>query len=136
MPQRHHKRRIVLPVGLVALLAGCDTFGLQRAECTTDVRAGIFLTVRDSVTGNSIRGLPLVIASEGAFADTFKVRDPAVNPDTMLTPQIPLAFERAGIYRVDITHRSYRPWTQTGVRVNDGDCHVQTVNLTARLRPL
>jgi hypothetical protein len=130
------KTKAAACLGTFAILAGCDTFGLQRATCTTDVRPGILLTVRDSVTGNAVRGLPLVIAADGTFADTFKVRTPSVDPDTLLTPQIPLAHERAGVYRVDITHRAYRPWTQSGVRVNDGDCHVQTVNLTARLRPL
>jgi hypothetical protein len=46
-----------------------------------------------------------------------------------------LAHEQSGTYEVTVEAQGYSLWQRTGVRVRDGECHVQTAELTARLQP-
>jgi hypothetical protein len=45
------------------------------------------------------------------------------------------AYERPGIYDVRLWGDTYRVWTAEAVRVTQGKCHVNTVELVARLEP-
>ncbi len=111
--------------GLAALLAACDLVGPHA--CTLEARAGILLTVRDSVTGVPVPGPFLAIARDGQYADTARY----IYPDSGLAA---LAYERAGHYDVTVSATGYRLWRRTGVEVEDGGCHVQTARVTARLQ--
>lgn len=122
MPLRHP---VVLISALAASLAACDAFTPQPV-CTLEARAGIALEVRDSVTNAHVGGGSLIVASEGSYADTVNT--------TVNRAIYGLAIERAGTYTVSVEKSGYQPWSRAGVQVTRGECHVNTVNLTARLQ--
>ena len=107
---------------LLAATLGCnDAFG---TICTTEARPGLSVTVRDSITSAAILDAR-VIARMGTTADT------AEGP---FDGTYSLAYEKAGTYDVVVEHTSYRPWSRTNVRVTRGECHVETVSVTALLQ--
>ena len=122
-----------LSVLLVA--GGCDVFG--PTVCTLEARAGINLTIVDSLTNGSIKGWPAITLTDGAYTETFppSVLPPGLNPDTATFIGMGLAFERGGNYTLSIRHPRYADWTQSGLRVTEGECHVNPIHVRARLRP-
>lgn len=131
-------KRLLASLFCAASLAGCD--GLTDVACTLDVRPALEVTVVDDLSGERLRGMPLVIAIDGAFADTADIeiirRYPPEALDTLLAPQtFWMAPERAGRYTVRVEHSQYEVWEKTGVRVTGSECHVRTVELEARLQP-
>jgi hypothetical protein len=117
-----------------ALVFVCmSVHGCDLANCTTDFRAAISVTVIDSTTlgaisdPSSIR----VIAVDRTYSDTVTY------DNVVLSPQGPfdLAHERPGHYTVTVTAAEYHPWT-AAVRVSENRCHVNTQTLLARLRSL
>ena len=123
----HHGLRLVLLAGGV-FAVGCsaaDTAGV--IACTKEARAGITVDVRDSVSNALVGRNALIIAREGAVADT--------STDTPISDgPFSLVFERAGTYTVSVTKTGYQPWTKAGVQVTNGTCHVNAVALTAKLQ--
>ena len=102
------------------LIAACDLLGPR--VCNTIALPAISLDVRDSVTDATITEGFRAIARDGTFADTA------------LFPPPQLAHERAGTYTVTVEKEGYQTWSRTGIRVRDGECHVRTVDLVARLK--
>jgi hypothetical protein len=115
---------------LLFALSGCGL--LDPVACTQEARPGISLVVMDSVTGGPVTAADvMVIASDGAVADT--VRGPHIPAPPLAAG---LAYERAGTYRVEARATGYTTWARSGVRVTEDECHVRTVQLAARMRPL
>ena len=114
---------IALLVGLTAA-AGCNL--LTEPACDLRALPAIVVTVRDSVTGTPLAGGARVIARDGAFADTVE----SGNGADAYHP----AHERAGTYEVTVEQPGYRLWSRSGVRVRRGECHVNSVRLTALLQ--
>jgi hypothetical protein len=112
-------------------LAGCSGYGSTSPICTQDLRAGIQVFVKDSVTNAGIASGASLIASEGAFKDS--VRYTSSQPDFDAGP-ISAAAERPGTYQVKVLKANYAPWTQNNIRVTKDVCHVNTVTLTALLQ--
>lgn len=102
------------------LLGGC---GIVGPVCTTEVVPAVRVAVVDSVSEEAVLD-PLVWVRDGAFQDTLEVFDGTAYG----------AYERAGTYEVHVEHDSYAPWLRTGVTVTEGECHVITRELTARLQ--
>lgn len=97
--------------------------------CTEEARPGLSITVRDSVTNTPIATGAEIVAREGEYADTAR--------GSLLGSGVyALAYERAGVYDVTVSHPAYRLWTRAAVRVTADECHVQTVSLVARLQPV
>ncbi len=120
-------------VVVAALAAGCDIVGPH--ECTTILKPGLVVWVRDSTTTATVLGPVQVVARAGAFADTARIFNPyGTDPAPRDFNPFQLAFERPGTYDVSIQAAGYRPWTKTGVQVGADECHVQTVTLTAALQ--
>ncbi|MBT5045162.1 MAG: carboxypeptidase regulatory-like domain-containing protein, partial [Gemmatimonadales bacterium] len=46
------------------------------------------------------------------------------------------AWERAGTYEVSIAREGYHTWMQSGLVVNEDDCHVIPVNLDVALEAI
>lgn len=126
MPSRC--RSVLVALAGAAGLAGCDQ--LTGPPCTTDVRPALRVDVRDSSTNAPAGAGALIVARDGAFADTVLVPAHAAGASPYH-----LAHERAGTYAVTVERDGYRPWSRTGVRVTKDGCHVRTVELTARLQP-
>ncbi len=102
--------------------------------CTADFRYGLNVAVLDAATGAPTPRPLLVIASEGAYADTSQsARDPGTTPTFASWP---LAGERAGRYTVRVRATGYQEWRQDAVVVSRDVCHVIPVSLTARLTRL
>jgi hypothetical protein len=100
-------------------LAACF---LAPRDCDMSAHPAIRLDVRDSVTEATVTEGIRAIARDGTFADT-----------TLFRP-VQLAHERPGTYTVTVEKEGYQTWSRTGVRVRDGECHVRTVDLIARLK--
>lgn len=110
---------------------GQDDSRGRDVVCTADFRYGLNVAVLDAATGAAVPRPLLVIASEGAFADTSQAaRDPGAIP---AFASWPLAGERAGRYTVRVRATGYQEWQQEGVVVSRDVCHVIPVLLTARL---
>jgi len=89
--------------------------------CTTELVPGIRVSLDDDWANVA------VTATEGSFSETVNVTPGA--------SKVGLVHERPGTYRVEVTASGYAPWTKSNVRVEEDDCHVITVELTAELVP-
>lgn len=114
---------MVLPVALVAASA-CKWGEL----CTLEARPGITVTIVDAATGSPVEGDVTVIATDGSYTETVNV--PVLAGGARVAW---LAEERGGRYRVEVQAPEYALWVAPFVRVTEDDCHVRTVDLTARL---
>ena len=99
--------------------------------CTEEARAGITLTIVDSLTGTAdgLAGL-WARAVAGAYRDSTTVN--FGNSETG-TANMALAYEHAGTFVVTVHANGYGDWNKVGVVVPAGICHVTGVILTARL---
>ena len=118
--------RLSIIVGAAAIIAGCNPFS---GPCTTDIRWGIVVEVRNAVTGESLADGARLIVRDGDYVETVD------GPPVPGFPELRAAGERAGTYDVTIQKAGYQDWTRTGIRVRDQGCHVETVRLDARLQP-
>lgn len=117
----------LLPLALLFLAACNNPFG---QVCTTFAAAGVVVVVHDSVTGAPIAAGAVGIATDGTYRDSLQVAGLASDG----TPEsLAGAYERPGTYTVQVTKPGYAGWSQTGVQVSKGTCHVRTVTLTANL---
>ena len=118
----------VLLLLLALPLAGCDF--VDPRVCTAHIEPGITVTITDSVSAEPRAAEAVAVARDGAFADTL---DPAVSRNNVLLSRQG-AYERAGFYEVSVQAPGYADWIQRGVIVRPGDCHVNRVELEARLQ--
>jgi hypothetical protein len=120
----------VKPIISLCLLLSVGGCGLvEGSACDDSVRPAIRLSVVDSLTGGPITAPELIAkASTSSYMDSVRVSSAdAAN-------EVQLAFEHAGTFTVDVTAAGYVAWRRTGIRVTEGDCHVRTASVVARLR--
>lgn len=104
--------------------------------CTTSIEPGYRLAVLDDATGEPLNSGVTVTAKDGDYTETF------VSPQPLTSEPVPNANvfqgapERVGTYTLRVTKSGYVPYERTGVVVTANECHVNTVNLEARLTPL
>lgn len=117
---------VAFAVAAVACRAPAD----PGFACTTEARAGINVTVVDSLTGKaeSFTGLWLR-ARDGSYVDSTTM----AFPDAMGQMRMAAAYERKGTYAVTVHADGYRDWSKLNVVVTADRCHVIPVQLTARL---
>lgn len=114
----------------VLALTGCGW--LVGPVCVDTRELGLLVSVVDSITGGPVVTENEVVAIDGSYADTA-----TATLDRSETQALAgLATERPGTYHVETTAEGYRPWAKDGVRVSDGECHVQTVELEALMQPV
>ena len=104
----------VLSISLITMTA-CG------GVCTTELVPGIRVLIDEDLTNVT------VTATEGSFTETVTVA-----PGAALAL---LVHERPGTYRVEVRAPGHESWVATAVRVEEDDCHVETVELTADLVP-
>jgi hypothetical protein len=115
-------------LALPVVVGACDVF--DSRVCTAHIAPGISVTITDSVSGEPRAAEAVALAREGAFVDTL---GPAgFQGNVMISRQG--AHERPGFYEVVVRAPGYGDWVQTGVIVRPGDCHVNGVQLAARLQ--
>jgi hypothetical protein len=116
--------RCVTAAAALAAMLGCHD-PLVQINCTDELRPGIVVTVRDSVTNAPVSGAR-VVARTATIADTSRSQPNGVYP---------LVSEKPGTYAVTVEQTGYRPWARANVKVTSDECHVKTVSLTALLQP-
>lgn len=107
-------------------VAGCSAGLIDGTMCTQEARAGITVDVRDSVSNALVGRGSLIIAREGAVADT--------SVTTLGDGPFSLLLEHSGTFTLSVKQTGYQPWARAGVQVTRGTCHVNGVSLTARLQ--
>jgi hypothetical protein len=112
---------------LAALYSSCVM--IVGPVCTHEVRPGLMVEVRDSITGAPVAAGARVIARDGAFADT------AFTGSSEGVAGADLAHERAGNYTVTVEQEEFAPWSRSDVYVTADKCHVHTVSLVVLLHP-
>jgi hypothetical protein len=125
------RSRLVLAVA--PLLAGCNLSPTETA-CTADIRPAIEVTIRDAGSGEYLAAQATGAVTDGAFRDTLRLSSGRRVDGVMIWQTRSGAAERPGTYRVEVTAPGYAPWVREGVRARDGECHVGTVGLDARLQ--
>ena len=121
---------LLLPVAFVAVTfaaAGCDF----PSYCTMSIEPAIEVEVRDAVTEARAATGARGTVRDGDFVDSLRFS--RGNDDGWLW--LRAADERPGTYDVRIEKPSYKTWERSRIRVRDGECHVRTVELEARLEP-
>jgi hypothetical protein len=125
--------RIVSATLCSILLASFGCSGSTTSTiCTLELRAGLLVDVKDSLTNAGVASGASLVVREGSFKDS--VAFPSSRPDLDALPLV-AAGERAGTYQITVSKPGYATWTRSNVRVTKGECHVNPVRLTARLQP-
>ena len=127
-------RRISLAVVLavVAVSGSCRKFSTEPGlVCTAVAIAGIYINVQDRLTDTPqpFTGL-WARAVDGTFRDSSAMA--FTNPQTGVV-SIALVYERPGTYDVTVNANGYQQFVRTGVVVTKGECHVNPVEIVARL---
>ena len=117
-----------ISISAVALLLSSACRSSTDVVCTQELRPGILVTARDSVSGAPAGDRAIAVAIDGYLS--------VAQPGVRRTEGVTFAFaaERPGTYAVRVEQTGYRPWERTDVRVRAGECHVRTVRLTALLQ--
>lgn len=124
---------LLVPAATLSIFLGCD-LPSETMACNREARPAIGVYVRDSLSGQLIGSGATVIFVDGSFVDSTMVPagDPLWDPHPITTQR---TFERPGRYQVTVRRAGYSTWVQSNVVVVRGECHVETVLLTARLVP-
>jgi len=121
----------VIPTALLAVavcaVAGCDVLG---PACTTEARAAVSVEIRSAATTEPLADSATARVTDGSYSDTLGVC--ARTGDGRALSRCG-AWERPGTYDVLVTRPGYASWSQLGVHVSRGDCHVDPVLLHASL---
>jgi hypothetical protein len=123
-----HQRSGILFVLATGLLQGCQLLNIQPKLCTMEAVPALTVRVTDE-TGKSLLNRSTIRVQDGSYVDSLTVTDAAL-------PAASLAYERSGNYEVRVDRAGYQPWIQKNVRVRKGECHVQTIELEAKLEKL
>ena len=114
-------REDILVVLISLTLTGCSEWG----GCTLSVEPGVIVEIRDALDATPIAATASASVTDGSFQDSLRLHDGSLTRAG--------ADEREGTYAVRVLHSGYLVWEQTGVRVRDTGCHVDTVTLKADL---
>lgn len=122
----------VLSVLLVTLVSCRNPFIAHDNAilCTMEFRIGLHVYVKDSLTGAWAASGATLVSRDATYSDSSSLPSNRSDLDSL-----PLggAGERAGVYLVTVRKAGYMDWVQRDVRVTANECHVNSVNLTARL---
>ncbi len=128
------RRTLELVPLLIVIVASCILpSACSKAACTDDARVGLGISVRDARTGAPLCD-SVVVAFDGTYREDLSNYGVTFAPCTYFG-----ATERAGTYRLEITHSAYLP-KQVGnlivLKANPDDCHISNgASLTVDLEP-
>jgi hypothetical protein len=125
MPIPSRRSALIGLVFFTGILNACSD--PEPFACTASVEPGIRLEVRDSVSGDGLGAEVLAMATDVGFSDSLRL---VPDPDSAYMSGLD---ERAGTYDLTITLAGYQTWNRNDVVVNEGACHVHTVDVFARL---
>lgn len=111
---------------LAALMTqGCG-FVDRSLVCTAQFVYAVTVEVQDSLTSGPPGSKPIGILTEGQYRETM---------ESYGNQLLQGGGERPGIYEVEVRAEGYRPWRIEGVRAGHDGCHVENVELLARMVP-
>ncbi len=123
-------------LSFILLFAGCgEDTSEEGIVCTADIVPGLVVEVRDANTDAPLAENAIVVITTDNYSETLVVYE-LEGPDISSAYSLAGAFERPGIYDIDLTLDGYSSWSRTDVEVTSGICHVGTVRFTARLEIL
>ena len=108
----------------IAALGGCGT---DPITCTAESVPAVEVEVRNALNGEALGALARGYVREGSYQDALSVRSPTT---------LAGAFERPGTYSAHVEADGYAAWDTVGLAAGLGECHVETVAVTAHLTPL
>ena len=129
------KSHVVLLFALALVASGCSLVGSEEEKdvvCTLELRPGIVVDVTNAATGEPVETGAVGYARDGAFVDTLE----GVYSEAADETELFGAHERGGTYDVRVEKEGFETWTREGVEVEEGVCHVKTVELKAELTPV
>ena len=117
-------------LGILLLTAACGeaSDGVTRPNCGDVGVPAMTVIALDALTRQPITALAVVVAHDGAYADTAS----AVGQP----PLYGMAYNRPGTYSVTVNAPGYQPWRIDNVIVTRGDCNVMRVPLAAFLNAI
>jgi len=122
-------RLVCLTLALLLPAVACRSPEGINYVCTDIAVPGIRVIVVDSVSGAAAGKGSIVVGRAGAYVDSL----PAIWTASSDGPY-PLAHEHPGTFTVTVKRSPYRDWSRTGIVVTADQCHVRTVDVTARLQ--
>ena len=127
---RRHITLLLLPVAVLAI-GGCDN-SADVVICPDIARAGIFVTVTDSLTQAPAGRNATIVAKSATFTDSVSSAQAAASDGPF-----GLVYSRnaTGTYTLTVKQSGYRDWVKTGIVVTKVDaCTLRTVPVTAKLQ--
>ena len=124
--------RFVALVVLCLLAAACDAV-VGGVACPAVSEPALVVTIVDAATGEPAAEGALVVARDGAFADTLRASGVYDGQELV---SVAGAHGRPGTYRVSVEQTGYERWERADVEVRSsgGACpQPVTVSLDARL---
>ena len=113
-------------IALAALIVPGCRFVDQGLVCTAQFVYAVTVEVQDSLTGQPPGSTPIGILTEGQYRETMESHG-----DQFLYG----GGERPGTYEVEVRSEGYRTWRIEGVEAGHDGCHVENVELLARMVP-
>lgn len=125
--------------GLLAalwLVSACRLTEPRVVVCSYEMLPAVAVEVSDVQTGRSLTEHAVGMLRDGAYTDSLGLYDGSCYGPKAAAPRFRCgAHERIGTYEVQVHHEGYRPWSLSGVAVSKGECHVNTVAVSAKLTP-
>ena len=121
--------RVVASLFLVLALSSCGIS--DEGACLAVAYPAVRVHVEDAQSGAPITDA-LAVARDGSYADSTRSRSLSGADDQAVAE---LAYARPGAYDVTVEKDGFSPWNRSNIEVDEGECFVSTVELTARLSP-
>ena len=136
MAEDHLSRNLYLCLCLSLLLAGCGSDSRDDGiACTASLEPGIIVEIRDALTDAPLAENAIVVITNDNYSETLTVYE-LDGSELSSAFSVAGAFERPGVYDIDLSLSGYVGWSRLGVEVTSGICHVGTVRFTVRLELL
>ena len=129
-PRSYRLMTLSVCIGILAA-AGCSSSAPTAVACTGDPVFGLQVTIENAATGTPIIDSTSVVITDGSYKESYVLPVAGLTPGT-----ISAASERAGTYSISIRRTGFAAYDTAGVTVTKGACHVQPVQVVAKLQPL
>lgn len=132
-------KKIIFVLAIAVLIVGCQKTSTgqedQNYACTASLEPGIVVEIRDAFTDEPLAANAIVVITDNDYRETLVVTG-YDGYDYSTASTVSGAYERPGIYDIEVSLTGYANWYRYGVEVTGGGCHVGTVKFTARLEKI
>ncbi|MEO7042627.1 MAG: hypothetical protein ABI035_10240 [Gemmatimonadaceae bacterium] len=129
-PLTHRWMTLTVSVAIIASTACSSSASSPTGvACTTNIVPGLSITVANASTGAQIIDSAAVSITDGGYTESYTLGG---QPGGVISA----ANERPGTYNISVRKPQFAPYDTAGVTVTKDACHVQTVQVVAKLQPL